>query len=69
MRRPDVIAPSRPAGQEGAEKAEQREISEANGRTHGRAAVKRLIVGAAVRGLLPARVATRLLNVLRLRGV
>lgn len=53
----------------GAEGADPEEISEAHGRTHGRAAVKRVIVGAAVRGLLPAGIATWLIGVLGLRGV
>lgn len=35
MRRPDVIAPSRPAGQEGAEGAEKGVISKGDGATHG----------------------------------
>ena len=59
----------RAGGPRGAKSADREAISGANGCTHVAALVKRLIVGAALRGYLPAKLATRLIGVLGLREV
>ncbi len=68
MRRPDKTMPraGKPRGTE--EIADKGEVSGTHYATHWASVVKRLIVGAALRGLLPARVAQWLINALGLKG-
>lgn len=69
MCRPDKTTP-RAGGPRGAEEiADKGEVSGTHNATHCSIIAKRLIVGAALRGLLPARVATWLIGALGLREV